>query len=136
MARYSRRRGPTANYDMTGSFALVPGMTISRSFGRGTLLVCGHLRFSCIIVAGSLARFQAFLDGAGLGGSFGAITLANNDFRTGGFCILEPILPGLHTIELRVRGDAAAGDLVDAGSAELVVIELPEWDEDDDLITL
>lgn len=136
MARYSRRRGPAADFELTAVAQAIPGFDILRSFGRGTL--------------------QFLFSGVFLNAGIGVVTIVGGFLVDGGslfpvgysqvfapgirgvisFGSLQPIDPGSHLLQVFLIGDAAVGEVVLADRSEFYVVELPEWDRDTDLLTL
>jgi len=134
MARYSRRRGPAADFELTAASLLIPGLTVTRNFGRGTLLYM----FSGTVFNGTAGtvNFQAqvLVDETGSGVLNFLDGVAAGLFSLFSFSGIMPVDPGLHTVEVRMFGVAGVGDIVVQDRSVLSVIELPEWDRDDDFI--
>lgn len=136
MARYSRRRGPASDFELTDSLALIPGFVIDRQFGNGTLLISGQLLvLNSTAVAGSV-ELAVLIDGAQINPVNLRLNYRKDENAVLGFNFLQPVSPGFHSVELQAFGVLPGGDVVVAGGAEFVVVELPEWDTDGDLVTL
>ncbi|KKN15102.1 hypothetical protein LCGC14_0989510 [marine sediment metagenome] len=136
MARYSRRRGPAVDFEMTDVFTLIPGMVIERSYGRGILLITGHVRLKNTTVAVAVANLKLQFDRVFISVQYLVQSVGVNENAVISFSFLQAIDPGVHTIELFALGVVAVGDRVLVGGSELIVIELPAWDQDDDIVTL
>ncbi len=136
MARYSRIRGPSVSFELPAAVVLIPGMSITRQFDQGELLILYTARADNLTAAPTNFQLQLFLDGAATITPIllAQVPLGNSATLSGS--ALQPIDEGLHTIDLRAQGDAAVGDLVAARSAELIIIQLPLWDQAANLITL
>lgn len=136
MARYSRRIGPAGDFELIASRVLVPGMFVQRHYGRGALLICGHVQIVNGSAVGIEAVLEILLDGVAVGPETMAHDLVAGADGMMAFSFLEPVSPGLHRIELFASGVADVGDVVWRRGSSLVVVELPKWDQDNDLITL
>ncbi len=136
MARYSRRRGPLANFELTATFVTVTGFTIRRSFGRGVLDLSMTAR--CLNGTGAtvIINTRFLLDGVVAGPGRTGISVPAAARGTVALRALVALTQGFHVVECQVIGGAAAGDVVEADSAEFVCVEIPVWDSDEDLITL
>ena len=136
MARYSRVRGPAANFELTTTLTTVPGLSITRSFGRGTL----DISIGCMfvnLVAGPVAFASRLrIDGVAIQAADPLTDLLASTGVHFSQRLLQAVDPGLHTIDFQVSGSASAGDRINADTGELVVIELPEWDDDVNLVIL
>jgi hypothetical protein len=134
--RYSSRHGPHSYYELTNNLVLVPGMTITRFWDDAPLLILGHATCDNTCGATSAFRLQPTVDGVALFAYQPRLSIANGGQGTLAFHALKPITHGIHTIALTAAGHANAGDYLQAGSAELIVLQLPEWDDHADIITL
>lgn len=134
--RYSRRRGPAAIFELTAPFTLITGLTISRYWDEGELLISFHAR--TLNVCGFLSTFQLcpYLDGVAILAAPPAKDIPNGSDGSLSATILQPITQGPHTIQLFASGNAAPGDIIPIQYAELVVVQLGVWDSDRDIITL
>lgn len=134
MARISRRRGPTANFELTATPTTLPGFTISRYFDDGELLIAFTITIDNTAASPITPNVNINLDGTSIiPGNF-LDTLQAASRRTVSRILLEPITAGVHTIELQVSNGATAGELVLANTAELLVIQLPQWDSATDIL--
>ena len=127
MARLYRRRGPDADFELTAVFQTIPGLSVAALFDEGEILVLGRLRVTNG-TGGTISlttRIQydgvdqppvSYAGQIGAGGSEGYTD-----------CAVVQNAGGQHTLRLQAQGDAAAGDVVLANSAELTVIQLPVW---------
>ena len=136
MARIARIRGPASSFELTGSFVLVPGFTFTRSYGNGTLDISVTLASDNVTAGNTALALDVQIDGVTVAINAARQSLAPPLIGSVAFRTLEPILPGIHTIQVLALGDAAAGDTIRAGSMDLVVIELPQWDDESFIITL
>lgn len=134
--RYSRRRGPPADFELVGLAQLITGFRISRYWDEGELFI--GISATVTNTAGGTCRFEFIprLDSV----PFGPITLytdiPNNTSGRNSATFMQPITQGPHTIELYASGIAAVGDRIIAGSAEFLIIQLGVWDSIDDIINL
>lgn len=133
MARYSRRTGPPADFELTAAFAQIPGLIIMRHFDDGELLVL----FSAQLANGTFATVNAYvqimLDGVEYPASRTAITVPTYLYSQLTATALIPISAGTHTISLEALGSADPGDFIPQALARLTVIQLPLWDSDADI---
>ena len=137
MPRYSRVRAPASTFETFTALTLLPGALVQRLFGLGPLLVSGYVRFdnsSGLTVSGQV---DVRVDGVSIpGGSLPLTTQETGRSAAVPFVhFIEPS-PGVRLIEVFVAGVDTALHTVPLLGCELVVIELPLWDSDDDLITL
>lgn len=137
MSRWSRIRGPDLDIELTASFVLIPGFSITRTFGLGNLFAS----YSSVMVnntAGTATIFLAvFLDGVEILSSRQEHTLPTGSFVGSlSWCDILGFNQGRHTLDLRGSGAAAAGDEMIRDRTTLLVVELPPWDQDDGLIAL
>lgn len=134
--RYSRRRGPTANHEATALWTTIPGMSIARYWDTGPLLICARAVMGN--GSGGICNFsiRITIDSIPISGIPPTHHVPDtwNANLSGQW--MEPITEGPHTIDLCVIGNAAPGDNIYANSAELIVLQLPLWDDETDFITL
>src|SRR3972149_5662392 len=108
MARYSRRRGPTAQFELTAAFQTIPQLTITREWDDGEVLILFRHRYNNTIAAQTVFQRQPLLDGAAAVGAIMRTNVpANSNLTTADFWFL-PLTAGPHTIALQASGDAAA----------------------------
>lgn len=136
MARMSRVRGPAVAFEMVDSMTTVPGFSITRSFGRGTLDI--SVQFMVLNLVGSTVgpTVRLRVDGVATHVTDPSFTILNNTEFWGFLRALISVTPGIHTIDFQILGSTSAGDTVIAGRSELIVIELPDWDDDINLVIL
>ncbi len=136
MARISRVRGPNGNFTVPENFAEITGFRIERQFGSGTLLITGHCQIES--TGGLIAR-------PALAVAFDDTRIVQNGIRgfvaigersVVSFSHLITVTRGLHAVSLQIHWIAAAGGSVTSGRCELCVVELPEWDDDVNLVVL
>lgn len=136
MARYSRRRGPEFDFALSTAPTRVPGMTITRFFDEGELLILAHARIREDAALANQVLLIPVLDGARLYQATHASSLVASGNLTMALTFLSPIAAGIHTLELQASVIAATAAALLADSAELVAIQLPSWDSDADITTL
>jgi len=135
--RYSRRRGPTANFECALGYQLITGMSITRFWDEGELLISGMASYNQAAGATSQFGLAIVLDAVTvLPQTPPTQTVLLGQTASLALKILQPIAQGQHTIQLWATGLAAAGDVIFAQSAELIVIQLPLWDATTDILTL
>lgn len=136
MARYSRRRGPNSSVELVDAFTVVPEFTITRTYGRGNLLIdfVGCVQNTTGVSVNVIGIF--IIDGVFTPSAGWTQTVLNGSINQMVMRLLESIVPGEHVIQVAFFGSATSGDLLTPGQSELTVLELPAWDQDDDLITL
>lgn len=133
MPRYSRRLGPAANFELLATPQAVPGLSITRQWDEGELLILARV----LILNGTAGTigisFAILIDGVQIPQDVaqGQITAGNPSAFSDHALI--PISGGIHTIHLVCTGSAVAGDVVLANGAILTVIQLPQWDQPDDI---
>lgn len=133
MARYSRRTGPASAFDIPATLTVIPGLTITRNCGAGPLLILATAAFQNSTGFPQITTHQLFLDGVALAQTLRDITVLNDMGMNLSIATIEPIAAGIHTIDWRVSGAVGAGDTIRANQAELMMIQLPHWDQDDDV---
>ncbi len=135
VARLSRRRGPTADFTLTGIFQTITGLSVTRAFDEGELVIIGRARARNTEGVDQLERSRLTLDGTEIpntetlvlaGAAIALATLSTH--------ALQAIAAGEHTIALQARTDGGPGHSILANTAELSVIQLPVWDTTDDLL--
>ena len=136
MARYSRRRGPAVDFPLTDSFQVPTDFAINRLFGQGSLLLLWTGNFFNGTGAPATLGVIFSVDSVPVRGVPSRTTLLDGGVAEISCVSFVPISRGIHLLAPIVVGVAAAGGIIQADSAEFIVIELPEWDVDDDLITL
>jgi len=134
--RYSRRRGPAANYDCTAAFTLIPGLTISRYWDEGEILICTRAAIFNNAGGAGLFSISPYLDGVAILPAPPLFNIPNASNANISATLLQALTQGPHTLALYVLGLAPPGDIVLAQNAELIVIQLGVWDSDRDIITL
>lgn len=136
MARYSRRRGPSVDFFLTSGLNPVPGFDVVRHFGRGVL----DLRFSGSLSPLGITPINTFfsflVDGVGVPVIPFQSSIATDTTLVACFSSLEPIEPGFHLVQVAFDLGNGISSVLHQRFSEFIVIELPEWDQDDDLITL
>lgn len=133
MARYSRRSGPAANFELTAVAQTIPGMTIERFYDDGELLVMATMRYFNGTAGVGIFLPRILIDGIVYPPVSSREDTPSGFNSTHTFAHIFPITRGRHLIELQGIGSAAAGDHVVFDSAVLTVIQLPLWDRDIDI---
>lgn len=128
---HQNRAWPSANLELTATEAIVPQSSFTVRTSGGPLLVA----FRYIVQNGTAANAfivtRFFLDGANIPGSTHQVTAGIGLQETPtGFALVEAD-PGIHTLDVRAAGVAAVGDIILAGSGNLIVVELPLWLRED-----
>lgn len=138
MSRYSRVRGPTFDFELTGVVQTITGMRIARHFDDGELLIHYHATILNLTSPAVAVNFilQLLLDGATLTNRSAILKVANGDQATLGATALESIAAGFHTLQLQAQGHGNVGDVVRAFTAHLIAIQLPLWDDPANLTDL
>ena len=137
MPRYSRVRAPASSFETFTALTLLPGALVQRLFGLGPLFISGYVRFdnsSGLTVSGQV---DIRVDGVSIAG--GSLPLTTQETgRSVAVPFVHFVAPqaGVRLIEVFVGGVDNANHTVPLLGCELVVVELPRWDSDDDLITL
>ncbi len=136
MARNSRVRGPTGIFTMPVPFTPVTGMSISRPWDDGPILLLARARMSNAGAASVNFCLQIWEDGTSISG----VPMCQ-DIPAGSAAVIAHghlHLPsaGAHTYQLAGSADGAATSRLVAGGAELIAIQFPRWDQEDGLITL
>lgn len=135
--RYTRIRGPQNIWTVPSSLTPPPGFSVTRVFGVGPL----DLTFSCWYENQSFnantVLFDFQVDGVNQHPfqSPRHIAQINDDILITLRLLVAPI-PGLHTVQPVIRGNGQAGNVLIQGGTEFVLIELPSWDDDAEIITL
>lgn len=136
MARYSRVRGPAADFELAVASARVTGMVIDRLWDDGELLVLYSSRVANVTAAAARLFVQIVLDGSVVLGSARSAEVVVNGEATLTGALLLPVAAGRHVIELFGSGVAAVGDVVQVNATSFVVIQLPLWDDPANLVDL
>lgn len=134
MARYSRRRGPVANFALTTTDQLIPGLTVTRAFDNGELLILAHARFDTDSGVTNPNRLSIYINGVQETHPFIEHHVQALQRAMLSLHHIVPTSRGTHTIDLRASSRTPAGDVLIRNTAELVVIQLPRWDQEDDLL--
>jgi len=134
VARLSRRRGPTANFALDGTFRTITGLSISRAFDDGELVILARAQVRNDSGVVQLQHCRLVLDGVEIPNS-PTLVLADAVELLASLSTyaLQAIAAGPHTIELQARQAAGATNVILANTGELAVIQLPVWDTTDDL---
>lgn len=133
MARYSRRSGPSVAFELTASLVLVPGMTITRFFDAGELLIAYNTRIDNGTVGDVDFVADIVIDGVSVQTNPPQHRIPAGGLGQLGNTFIASIDAGEHTIELRAGGAAAVGDNIPSDSTFLSVIQLPLWDQATDI---
>lgn len=137
MARYSRVRGPATNFQVPTSPIVIPGISLTRTFGDGTLIIAATVSVISLNPTPMAYNFHPVLDGVRfLDTAFGQWSLEPGQFQAGSWWVLQPISRGQHTLEVHISAGTASTLRVSADGTEFSVIELPEWDRDDFLVSV
>lgn len=132
MARYSSRRGPNPAFDLLVTEETIPGLTITRHWDEGELLILGQASINNNSAADRNYYIAIRVDGAGAGSAYGLIHNANGEGLACHACL--KITKGEHTISLNAKGTGNPIERINIGAATLTVIQLPIWDQDTDII--
>ena len=128
MARYNRASGPPADFELTAAFQDVTGLSITRSWDDGEVLIS----FTTSISNGTgllvETDVRVLIDGQVQNLLFQSTTTPAGQFNTLTATAFLPLSEGSHTIKLQAGGNAAVGDVLLAGFTNLTVIQLPLWD--------
>lgn len=133
MARYSRRLGPAANYELIGTATPIPGMSITRDWDDGELLLIARETILNGTGAQIGASFAFRVDGVQVPADVAQGTIPAGVPGTITDAQLITITKGTHTIDMISAGSAAAGDVVLQNGVSFIVIQLPLWDQDADI---
>ncbi len=133
MARYSRRRGPASDHEIADGFNVVSGLSVERFFDAGELLVFVSAQYHNGTGNVQSPDFDVFVDGVALHPIPFEHDIASGDAIPLGGTWLVPVDRGVHTIDFRVDGDSVTGDIMRQDGSELVVVQLPLWDSDEDI---
>jgi len=136
MARYSRREGPTAPFEITATLTAIPGISITRYYDEGELLILAQAAIDQEQATTTEYRVDVFVDGVSITSPAHLTQLGATAEETLTRIHLHPVTQGEHTIDLRIRGSGNVGDTVPAGGATLIVLQLPLWDSEADIIAL
>lgn len=134
MARYSSRTGPPADQELVSAGAPLNGMSITRQFDAGELLILAWSRISNNAGAAAVYGLQTQLDGVTIGALGPVLNIPNATLGTVHAAFLVPITEGPHTLSLFMGGQIAAGDVAQQNGSRLIVIQLPLWDSDGDVL--
>ena len=129
MARYSRRRGPPADFELSGGAQIITGLSITRFWDHGEILLLVNLGYSNNIVGNAVVTINVALDGISPflvvpQWSFTHTFFANLSLQT-----LIPTTEGVHTIDIIGTGNPVASDIILANKSTIVAIQLPLWDD-------
>jgi len=133
MARWSQRIGPPTTFELTATPTIIPNLSITRRFDDGELLIFMSVHVDNALAATFERVFDLMIDGVAHPNILASITLP---VGFGGGCFNAAIIPiaaGQHTIAIRGTGNAAVGDSLPANFSSLTVIQLPQWDDTQDL---
>ena len=130
MARYNRASGPPADFELTGSFQDITGLSITRNWDDGELFIAFVAQVNNTTLITVFTEVRVLIDGVVQNLlDISTFTLAGQ-FNTLAASTIIPINQGPHTIKLQGFGDAVVGDLLFANFTSLSVIQLPLWDSD------
>lgn len=134
MARYSFRRGPQTDVDIGVGPDPLSRLTVTRFFDAGELLVIGKVEMQNSSGALTTQSLAIFVDGVEQNITAAKITLDNlarGILYANGLISIDA---GDHTIDLRARASANAGTEAQGDTGTLIVIQLPLWDADSDIL--
>ena len=134
MARYSRRVGPVASFQPTGTRQDIPGMFVTRFFDDGELLVSWGVRIFNGDAFPAGGDVEAQLDGVDVKVDPSSWNALASDRIYVSDCILVPISKGIHRIALTVSNFGSVGDVVTGNGAQLTLVQLPQWDSSQDIL--
>lgn len=139
MARISQRLGPSVDYFFVqaGVQEPIPGLTITRFFDEGELLVL----YACTVnnenVAETEFRLKPRVDGQSLAGdSFMGMAerVPQGEAVTISGSFIKSIAAGVHTIALFCQASNVPNARVLDLRTVLTVIQLPQWDQPTDVL--
>lgn len=136
MARYSRIRGPASVVDLASTLTLISGFSITRTFGLGLVLVSYSTSLFNNTGASTFWLMSVVLDGVAILNSQQRVNAGVPHGHNISWTDIFEIACGRHTFELHGRGSVAAGNEINLEQTNLLVIELPPWDQEEGLITL
>lgn len=136
MARFTTIRGPAVSFQPGGGIATIPGLSVTRHFQGGPVLIL----FTCMVenFTGILQNLtlDLTLDATRISG-FAYLNEVSNNHRVLPNLHHMILIPcGTHTIAARANGPNSADFLIIADNAYFTIIELPEWDQDDQVVIL
>lgn len=134
MARYSSRRGPQTDLEIGVGPDPLDRLIVSRFFDAGELLIIAMVEMQNSTGALITASVAIFVDGVEQNITARKITLDNGARGILHAQGLIKINAGEHTIDLRARGSANAGSQIQGDTGTLIVVQLPLWDADSDLL--
>lgn len=135
MARISARQKQNGTLALTGVDQTSPNYTITRHWDAGPLLILGHMEIQ--FGGASITRFRGniVLDGVGLYNAGVLMTQPLGGYGTCPLYMPVNIAAGVHTIALSGARDAGADALSwHFHGSSLVVIQLPQWDDETDVL--
>lgn len=136
MARHSRRRGPTADFELGAAFSPIPGLSVTRTWDAGLIYAAAAAAYTNASPGPTNASLRLLIDDTPYPTITAQQFVNNGANATLHFAALISITPGNHTIALQATGAAAAGDTITAGGTEFLLLQLPPWDDELDLVIL
>lgn len=133
MARYSRRTGPPTNFTLNAPSTLIPGLTLTRFFDHGEILIMAQALAKNTIAQTANILMTTELNGVELLPTQVFVRPPADTLITLTSHILIAITKGTHTIRLTAAGQFTPTGHILAGRATLTVIQLPQWDTDADI---
>lgn len=139
MARMSQRIGPTADYSFVQANVqeLIPGMTITRFFDEGELLILYTSNLENGGVPEASFRLRARVDGQSpaldvFHARASRVMQGQAVALSGAY--IKRIASGIHTIQLTCEVDVVPDTTARESRSSLVVIQLPQWDSAADVL--
>lgn len=132
--RYSSRAGPAGAWTLPLTYTLIPGLTITRYWDNGPLLIAWTAATTNAAATLQQHAVRVYLDGSQVPQAYSRATCINGDsISQSGATIVDPGI-GTHTIELRALGPGDATNTAQANGSRLTAIQLPHWDNTGDLL--
>jgi len=136
MARYTRIRGPAANFTLPNVSTLIPGLDFTRFWDDGELLIIISCRVNNAGGGTTTTDLEPFIDVTTPPGNPLRHTSVIGELFTLTGAYLVSFTEGIHRIRLQALSSTNNGAIVQAGGCSLICIQLPLWDQDVNLITL
>ena len=130
MARYSRRTGPALDFPIPMFPEPIPDLEITRLFDDGQLLCAYSAVCQNTSGAARILEIGIALDGYPAGPGYVKHTVPTGTMMTFAAAVLISITAGIHTLTLYADGPGGIDQIVNTGTAQLSIIQLPLWDSD------
>lgn len=128
---HQNRAWPAANFELAAAEAIITGSPLTIQTSGGPLLVAYRYILQQGAAGNAFIVTRLLLDGVNVPGSTHQVTVPTGLQETpAGFALVEAS-PGIHELDVRAAGAAAVGDIILAGSGNLIAVELPLWRVED-----